>query len=526
MEFTVFGLGDSAYERFCWASKMLVRRLLSLGAMEFHPSRHSDEQERFGYETALIPWMEEMFETLLTNYPLPDSLQVLPASQLPSPRITLITQEEGSIMPFLPDEPATIYHDAVLIKNQRVTKPDWYQDVRHLTFSFKENLTWAPGDIAVLHPCAQREDVDALLERFGWTSMADKPLRIQQTSSSQPLPAYLLDRPTTLRNLFTSVLDISSVPRKAFFELLVHFTEDELEIGKLQEFTSLSAEGQDDLYEYTHRVRRTILEVLQDFRHISIPLDYIFDVFPLIRPRQFSIASSSQYAKQKNVAPSSTDEPAKSSGTELDLCVAIVSYKTRLKVPRRGLCTTWLASLEPATGEDHTSATTLRIGIRKGALKVPEPGKDEKIAPVICVGPGTGVAPMRAVIQERIVRGEHDNVLYFGCRSAKEDYYYADEWETAAQAGKLTFSVAFSRDQEKKIYVQDLIEQDAFRIWDLVEKQRASVYISGASNKMPAAVKAAIKTAAISEGKLSEEEATKYISTMEWEGRLYEECWS
>jgi sulfite reductase alpha subunit-like flavoprotein len=48
MDFTVFGLGDSAYERFCWASKMLVRRLLSLGAMEFHPSRHSDEQERFG----------------------------------------------------------------------------------------------------------------------------------------------------------------------------------------------------------------------------------------------------------------------------------------------------------------------------------------------------------------------------------------------------------------------------------------------------------------------------------------------
>jgi len=54
MDFTVFGLGDSAYERFCWASKMLVRRLLSLGAMEFHPSRHSDEQERFGSVSKII----------------------------------------------------------------------------------------------------------------------------------------------------------------------------------------------------------------------------------------------------------------------------------------------------------------------------------------------------------------------------------------------------------------------------------------------------------------------------------------
>ena len=52
--FTVFGLGDSAYERFCWASKKLVRRMESLGAKEFHPSCHADEQERFGYTPAVI----------------------------------------------------------------------------------------------------------------------------------------------------------------------------------------------------------------------------------------------------------------------------------------------------------------------------------------------------------------------------------------------------------------------------------------------------------------------------------------
>jgi hypothetical protein len=88
-----------------------------------------------------------------------------------------------------------------------------------------------------------------------------------------------------------------------------------------------------------------------------------------------------------------------------------------------------------------------------------------------------------------------DNVLYFGCRSTREDYYYSGEWETAAQAGKLSFSVAFSRDQvgvfntfwieyrhpfqDKKVYVQDLIEQDSFRIWDLIDKQKAWVFISG-----------------------------------------------
>jgi sulfite reductase alpha subunit-like flavoprotein len=232
--------------------------------------------------------------------------------------------------------------------------------------------------------------------------------------------------------------------------------------------------GQDDLYEYTHRVRRTILEVLQDFRHVSIPLDYIFDVFPLIRPRQFSIASSSRHARSKPLVPSSETKPVNEeregrSGTMMDLCVAIVSYKTRLKIPRRGLCTTWLATLEPLNEDSDGLSkipTTLRVGIRKGAMRLPEPKEDAKPVPVICVGPGTGVAPMRAIIQERIARGEHgtqaytfnrgyarvayfrtDNVLYFGCRSAREDYYYSGEWEASAQAGKLSFSVAFSRDQ-------------------------------------------------------------------------------
>ena len=93
------------------------------------------------------------------------------------------------------------------------------------------------------------------------------------------------------------------------------------------------------------------------------------------------------------------------------------------------------------------------------------------------------------------------------------------------------------------MYVQDLIARDSVRIWNLVEKQKAWVYISGyvfpsfkrptlptptsrSSNKMPAAVKAAIQAAAVSEGRLSEPDAEKYITRMEWEGRLYEECWS
>jgi sulfite reductase alpha subunit-like flavoprotein len=99
--------------------------------------------------------------------------------------------------------------------------------------------------------------------------------------------------------------------------------------------------------------------------------------------------------------------------------------------------------------------------------------------PVILVGPGTGVAPMRAFFEYRISQGAASNtILYFGCRSAKADLYYAEEWETMRKQG-VRVKGAASRDQESKIYVQDLIKRDRALIHDWVKQQRGHVYISG-----------------------------------------------
>lgn len=578
MMFTVFGLGDSAYERFCWASKKLVRRLKGLGAHEFCESAHADEQERFGYETVLMPWMDTLFAALQTVLPpMPDGLDIIPSSTLmpPRARVSFLKDTGVPTTPLIPTELATTYYDAVLTQNRRITATGWTQDVRDIVLEFDERVQWSPGDIAVLHPHTHPDDVKTLLDRFGWTEIADTPLTCTPTETlltSEPssnsaedhstpslLPSHITPSTvTTLRELFTTTLDISCVPRKSFFEWLIHFTSDPLEKEKFEEFTSLSEEGQDDLYQYTHRVRRTILEVLCDFRYVSIPLDYIFDVFPPIRARQFSIASSSRVAQDRGrgALDGSPNADAGASATRMELCVAIVQYRTKLKAPRRGLCTTWLSALKPTPrraqtkgvnggddiekdrGVEEGVTTQIRVGIRKGALRLPpspplptsttttDAGEQRDETPVICVGPGTGIAPMRAIIQERVACGQHQNTLYFGCRSSMQDYYYATEWESLAQKGQLVFSVAFSRDQENKVYVQDLISGHSTRIWDLVDKHRAWVYISGSSNKMPAAVKAAIQAAAVSVGGLSEPDAEKYITRMEWEGRLYEECWS
>ncbi len=200
----------------------------------------------------------------------------------------------------------------------------------------------------------------------------------------------------------------------------------------------------------------------------------------------------------------------------MQLCIAIVQYRTFLKIPRRGVCTTWLADLQPG----HQ----LRIGFQKGFITLPSPS-----TPVICIGPGTGVAPMRAVIQDRTHDGVSSNTLYFGCRSASKDQHYGDEWAAYAQACQLTYRAAFSRDGPEgtaRTYVQDLIRADAERVWELVGERGAWVYISGSANKMPAAVRAAIAHAVETVGGREEAEAIEYVANMEREGRLVEECWS
>jgi len=204
--------------------------------------------------------------------------------------------------------------------------------------------------------------------------------------------------PPTLRSLATNYLDICSVPRRSFFELLRHFSTDMAHIEKFEEFCT--TEGQQELWDYTTRPRRTIFEVVADFwSSLEIPLEYVLDVFPAMKPRRFSIASCLEV---NSLCVSSVGGSQQVYPGEIHLCVAIVKYKTNLKRPRWGVCTRWLSNLRegcpPLGSMAHDLGTEMPVGIVKGSMHVPESND----IPCIFVGPGTGIAPMRALIQQRM----------------------------------------------------------------------------------------------------------------------------
>ncbi|EKM52756.1 uncharacterized protein PHACADRAFT_164681 [Phanerochaete carnosa HHB-10118-sp] len=495
LEFAIFGLGDTAYEKFCWPAKMLERRLLTLGATKVVDRGEADDQHQLGLDGALDPWIESLSDALLNLFPLPPGLEVKPGG-IPEPRVSIIEGQPAA----LPPDTGLFkgYYTATVSRNTRITASEWYQDVRHFDLDFDEDLEYSPGDIAVVEPEAFAPDVDAFLQCVGWLDEADNPFSVKHVLPDQSLPTRL-PRTLTLRTLFTRHLDINFVPRRSFFALLRHFTPDELEREKLDEF--LSPEGADDLYDYCQSVRRTVREVFEEFRSAKVPKEYLFDLFPPLRPREFSIASSALRSPRR-----------------IQLCVAIVKYKTKLKIPRRGVATTYLAALQPGD--------KLQIRLKKGIVLLPP----DKATPVICIGPGTGIAPVRALIEERVARGAKANTLYQGCRSATKDQHYREEFTALAadEDKQLDYRVACSRDGPpgvKRTYVQDLIAADAERIWELMGVRGAWVYISGSSNKMPAGVKAAVQGALEGFGQKTEAEAKEFIANMERAGKLIEDCW-
>jgi sulfite reductase (NADPH) flavoprotein alpha-component len=179
---------------------------------------------------------------------------------------------------------------------------------------------------------------------------------------------------------------------------------------------------------------------------------------------------------------------------------------------------------------------TLAYSIGKGTLRLPKSGA----TPLILVGPGTGIAPFRAFVQERrLSQAAGDILVFFGCRSLEADFFYRPEWDKAVQTGEVDLDVAASRDQEEKVYVQHRIVSRAVDVWRLLEGG-AIVYICGygfmvttseadwlrrSSAQMPKGVRQAFKTVARQEGGMDEADAERFLSNLEGSGRLMEETW-
>lgn len=427
------------------------------------------------------------------------------------------------------------HEPAEIVSNERVTSEDHWQDVRQIDIKLprqrqrqdskgspieKKRVSYNPGDIIEICPKNFHSDVQDFIDLQGYTSISHTPLELKydleqfDSSPQREHPLGCAPFHNTLFGLLTNHLDIMAVPRRSFFALISHFAFDPDQKERLLEFARpTDPELIEDYFDYATRPRRSILEVLQEFHSVKIPHQYLLGIIPSIKPRQFSIAS----ADLSKFDSSSPD-------CYVTLLVAIVKYRTVIKRTRWGVCSRYLSALAP-----HQK---LRVSLISGAMSL----NDEDLrSPSILIGPGTGVAPLRSVVQgKEILRSQQQNAdglpklddtfLFFGNRNAEADFFFADEMRRRAESQGMHLATAFSRDQREKVYIQDRVREHGRVVWELLEKG-ARIYLCGSSGKMPEAVRRALEAIIASEGGMGEKEAEETLRGMIKAGRFKQETW-
>ena len=308
--------------------------------------------------------------------------------------------------------------------------------------------------------------------------------------------------PITVRECLTRYCDLTSAPRRSDLKLLAKYATDGVDRQCLTRLSS--KEGKKEYREKIMDSYVGMVDLLKLCPSIAMPLEHFISVCHFLLPRFYTISSSS------SVYPDT-----------VHLTAAVTEAKRPDGSTFHGVCSTHLASLKPAKD-------VVRVFNRPSTFRLP----CDSSRPIIMIGPGTGIAPMRALLQERrhqkVVQKQDigRNVLYFGCKKKSLDYLYQDELETFKEDGILDeLHLAFSREQTKKVYVQHLLSQNATETWKLINDGMASIYVCGGV-KMGHDVTEALKEIVSTHGEMSFNEAKDYLAKLSSTGRYIQELWA
>ena len=337
----------------------------------------------------------------------------------------------------------------------------------HLEFNLEgSGLTYEAGDALAVIPHNAQDVVDAIL------------VATQLDGSSI---VTLKDGECTLGDALTRKLDVTAIS----LPVLKRYNE----IAQDAKLAALITD-KEALKEYTWG--REIIDVLTDFPAKSITADQLAGTMRKLPPRLYSIASS-----------------PKAHPGEVHLTVGVVRYDSNGR-ERKGVCSTYLADRI-----EEGSAIDVFVTPNKH-FKVPA----NPDAPLIMVGPGTGIAPFRAFIEERqATDAKGKNWLIFGDQHYLTDFLYQTEWQSYLEDGVLTkLDVAFSRDQAEKVYVQDRMRENAKELYAWLE-EGASFCVCGDASRMAHDVDQALHDVIAQEGSMSEAAAADYVKQLKADKR-------
>jgi sulfite reductase (NADPH) flavoprotein alpha-component len=354
--------------------------------------------------------------------------------------------------------------------NRLLTGAGSEKETRHIELTLEEGMTYTPGDAVGIIPENRPEAVAGVLEALGFTG------------DERVLDHYKVE--ISLEEALRTRLGIGKLSRGSVGQ----YAKLAPTIENLKALTGPENKARAEEYCWG----REFVDLTMDFPHVVTEPQQLFNVLQRLTPRMYSIASSQAQHKD-----------------DVQTTVRVVRYESH-GLKRQGVASGQL-------GDRAAVGTRFPIFLHSNAnFRLPE----DTSMPVIMIGPGTGVAPFRAFLEERQATGQTgDNWLFFGEQRAALDFLYKDQFEAMHKDGVLThLDTAFSRDQAQKVYVQDKMQERAAELYAWLERG-AYFYVCGDATRMAKDVETALLDVIAKGSNGTLEHASAYLAAMKKQKR-------
>jgi len=533
VKFCVFGLGNKQYEQYNRMGKSTNASLERLGAERVADYGEGDDDGNLEEDFNL--WREKMWEQLVERFIGTSGGGVVKDSAPKKVTLQYRVKELSSAEVARATKSGPVYrHNQIAASTKHFFEPhsalalvQVNRELRNTTSSVAQDLTKKGGKHALEVGSTRHIEVDLsgtglayetadnlaiLPENNGATVEAFARVMgydLQQQFTVEPTAdgdekkfKYHFPVPCTVKQALTQYVDLCGLPRQSNVAQLLPYVTDSKQKKWLEGLLAKDSVASSRFKKEINGNGRSLFDLLtSELKGCKIPFEDMLHILPAMQPRYYTISSSS------SVHPST-----------VHITLSVTEFALPSGRVFKGLTSGYFQNI--------SAGCKVRAFVRASSFRLPKKNN----VPIVMIGPGTGIAPMRALIQERrhrTVQGAAvgKDTLFFGCKYSDLDFIYKEELLDAHASG-LTLHTAFSREQKEKIYVQHLLEDSANAAAFLADVDAGGyVFVCGATAMGADVHDTFLKLLQTHKG-LGKESAAAFVSDLQKKGRYVQELWS
>ncbi|CUM62954.1 uncharacterized protein PRCAT00000514001 [Priceomyces carsonii] len=534
LRYAVFGLGNSTYEFYNAIGKKFDTKLEELGAERFAPYGEGDDGQGTMDED-FLSWKDSVFDSLKSNLDFEERESVYEPSlklierldlSIDSPNVSLgepdkLYLSHTSDLSKGPFDHTHPYLSKIVKSKELFNSKDRF--CVHAEFDLSNtNLRYTTGDHLAIWPSNCNENIESFLTAFGLGDKLDDIFELKALDSTVSIPFHT---PITYGAVVRHHLEISGDVSRQFISSIANFAPSEDAKKETLRLGNDKVAFAEEIHHKRYNIADALLHISKGEPWKDVPFEFIIESISHLQPRYYSISSSSLSEK------TSIHITAVVEGEDLGdhiITGVVTNLLKDIEIVQNGSKDKPLVHYDLSGPRDLYNKFKLPVHVRRSTFKLPS----SPSVPIILIGPGTGVAPFRGFVRERIVQKNNgsevgETILFYGCRTEEEDFLYKEEWPEYAKELGVSFQMytAFSRqDPSKKVYVQDKVSANASKISKLLE-EGAFIYVCGDASKMARDVQNAITKILSTERNITFERAAELIRSYKVQNKYQEDIW-